>query len=424
MKVTVEKLPKSQVKVTVELTEELQKKYYGKAAEEISRMVKVPGVRPGHVPAEILKKHVREGAIESHMLDTALPVTYAEAVKKEKLQVITRPKVKILQDNPLKYEAVVAVYPDVEISGYDKFEVPNEEVKVEDKDIEDVLKDIQRRHATYSKVDREAKKGDRVEIDFEGFDEGGATLENTTSKHHPVIIGDGTMIADFEKELEGVKNGEDKEFIVTFPKEYFHKPFQNKKVKFKIHVHQVDEIKMPEYDAEFIKTIVGEEKTLDEVKQNIRENLLHEREHGAKVKREDRFLEKLAEKVNVEIPDMLLEEEIDSMMEEFKNEMENRGINFQTYLETTKKEIADLRADRKKEAENRLKLRFALQKIFEVEKIEATEDEMKHEIEHIKELYPAKEAEKVDKEYAEGGYLRTRLENKLRMDKLFERFLK
>lgn len=423
MNVTVENLPKSEVKITVEISEESQKKFEEKAAKEVSGMVKVPGFRPGHVPADVLKKHVKEGALEAHMIDIALPETYAEAVKKEKLQVVTKPKIKIIQDTPLKYEATVAVYPEVEISGYDKIEIKKEDAKVEDKDVEAVLKDIQKRHATYKEVEREAKKGDRVEIDFEGFDDGGAKIESTISKNHPLVLGEGAMVPGFEEALEGIKKDEEKEFEVTFPKDYFHKPFQDKKVHFKVKAHKVEEIITPEFTPEFIKEILGEEKPFDEVKENIKENLKHERDHAVKAKQEDKFLEKLAELVKVEVPDSLVDEEVDGMMEEFKSQLEQQGINLQQYLDNTKKEIKDLRDQRKKEAEKRLRLRFALHKIFELDNITATDEELNHEVEHMKAAYPEGERAKIDKDFSSGGYLRNRLENKIKIEKLFATYL-
>lgn len=423
MDIKVDTLPKSEVKITIELTEEETKKLMEKAAKQVSEMVKVPGFRSGQVPLDILKKHVKDGAIEGHMIDIALPETYTEAVKKEDIKVISKPEIKILTDNPLKYEAKVAVYPDVKISGYEKVKIKKQEVKVEDKDVEEVLKDIQKRRATYSKVDRGAEKGDRVEIDFEGFDEGGAPLENTSSKHHPVVLGEGSLVPGFEEELIGLKGGEKKEFKVSFPKDYFHKPFKGKKVQFKVEVHQVDEMKLPEINDEFVKQITGEEKPVDEMKKSIKENLKTEREQGEKVRRENEFLDAIADMVKVEIPAPLIEEEIDSMMEEFENELSGKNITLQQYLEGSKKEVKDLRDQRTKEAEKRLRLRFGLQQVFEQEKIEVTEENIRHEVDHIKSLYPENEREKIESEYTKGAYLKRRLENKLKMEKLFETYL-
>ncbi len=424
MQIKVEKLPKSEIKLTVEVSEEKTKKLFEKAAKQVSEMVKVPGFRPGHVPLDVLKQHVKPDALEANMLDVALPETYAEAVKQEKLQVVTQPKVKVIQTEPLKYEATVAVYPEVEISGYDKIKVEKEDPKVEDKDVDAVLEDVKKRQAKYKEVDRTSKKADKVEVDFEGFDEGGAPLENTKSQNHPLILGENSMVPGFEEELEGLKKGDSKEFIVTFPKDYFHKPLQDKKVKFKVKMNSVQEVEMPEMTPEFLKELTGQDKTLDDVKKDVKDNLQHEKEHAAKVKQEDEFLDKVADLVKVEVPEALVEEEIDGMMQEFQSQMENKGITMQQYLEQTKKELKDLREQRRKEAEKRLKLRFALHKIFEQEKIEATEDDLKKELEHIISLYPENERDKIRQEYKEGSYLMRRLENKIKIDKLFDEYLR
>lgn len=423
MQISVEQQPKSQVKLTIEITPERTKEFLEQAAKQVSSMVKVPGFRPGNVPFDVLKKHVKDGAIEAHMLDMALPTVYAEAVKKENIKAISRPRIKIIEQDPLKFEALVAIYPEVKVEGYDNVKIGNESVEVSEKDIEEVLKDIQKRHAKYEKVDRPAQKGDRAEIDFEGFDEGGAPLDNTTSKHHPVIIGEGSLVPGFEDKITGMKAGDTKEFEVSFPKDYFHAPFKGKKVKFKVFVHQIDEIKLPEFTPEFIKLVAGEEKSMDELKEVIKSNLKHEKEHNEKNRRENEYLEAVIQKTKVEIPDSLMEEEVDGMIEEFKNELEGKGINLQDYLERTKKEIKDLREQRIPEAEKRLKLRFGLQEIFKKENIEVTEENLKHEFEHIKQLYPETEHAKIEKEYTEGSYLMQRLENKVKMDKLFDKFL-
>jgi trigger factor len=423
MNVTVSSLPKSEVKITVELTEEQMHKYLEKAAKQISQMVKIPGFRPGHAPLDVLKKHVREEAFEGHLVDIAVPETYGEAVQKEQVKAISRPKITVLQQNPLKYEAVVAVYPEVQVSGYEKVKIDKKEAKVEAKEIEEVLAEIQKHRATSKDVERAAQKSDRVEIDFQGFDEGGALLENTDSKNHPLVIGEGSLVPGFEDALIGMNKGETKEFTVTFPKDYFHKPFQGKNVKFKATMNRVQEPILPEWTPEFIKQVVGEEKTLDEVKQTIEKNLQDEKSHAEAVRRENKFLEQVVESTKVDVPESLIEEEVDGMIDEFKNELEGKGITLEQFLAQTQKELKDLREERRKEATKRLTLRFGLQQIFEQDKIEVTADDMKNEMEHVIGLYPANEQAKMRKEYTEGSYLMRRLENKLKMDKLFEKYI-
>lgn len=423
MQIEVKNLPKSEVKLTIELSAEETQKYMEKAASQVSEVVKVPGFRPGHVPLDVLKGHVREGVIENHMIELAVPDTYSDALAKEKVKAISRPKVNILGTDPLKYEAVVATYPQVSVDGYEKIKIDKKEVKVEDKDVDEVLAEIQKKHATFKEVDRAAKKGDRVEVDFEGFDEGGAVLESTKSKNHPVILGEGTLVPGFEEELEGVKKGEEKDFTVTFPKDYFHKPFQGKKVKFKAKMNTVAEVELPGLTPDFLKKIAGAEIGLDEVKLNIRANLEHERKHEEHDRRENEYLEEVIKHTKVELPDSLVDEEVEGMIQEFSDELEGRGLNLQKYLEATKKEIKDLKEERKKEAQKRLSLRFGLQHLFEQEKIQVSDADIKKELEKIKNLYPENERYKIDQEYKEGSYLVKRLENKLKIDKLFEKYL-
>jgi trigger factor len=423
MKITVEKQPKSQVKLVIELTEDLTEKFMQKAARQISEMVKIPGFRPGMAPLEILKNHVPAEKIEMHMLDIALPETYSDAIVKEKIQAVSRPKINILSNKPLKYEAVVAVYPEVKITGYEKIKIKKPEIKLEDKEIMEVLTDLRKRQASHKEVDRAAKMGDKVDVDFEGFDEGGALLESTKSKNHPLVLGEGSLVKGFEEELVGLKKDDKKSFKITFPKDYFHKPFQGKKVEFKVEVKKVEEVQLPELNAEFFKKITGMEKTLDQIKDDIRKNLEHEKKHQASMHQENDFLEKIIDLTKVELPEALVEEEIDGILEEFKNDLEGRGISLQQFLEANKKELKDLREQYRKEAEKRLTLRFGLQKLFEQEKLEVNGDEMKAEIEHIIGLYPEKERAKIRQDYKEESYLWRRLENKLKMEKLFDRYL-
>jgi trigger factor len=326
MNITVSNPSKSEITLTIELTEEQTEKYLNQAAAEVAKMVKIPGFRPGKAPREVLEKHVRPEALDSHMVDIALPPTYSEAILKEKIQAISRPKITILQLKPLKYEATVAVYPEVEVKGYDKIKVDIKDEPVKDEDVDQVLNEVKKQHATYKIVERPAKMGDRVEIDFQGFDEGGAHLEGTQSKNHPLILGDKSLIGGFEEELVGMKAEEKKKFKVTFPSDYFHKTFQDKKVEFEVQMNLVEEIEHPELNTEFFKKIVGEEKTLDQVKADIKENLETQKKQDNKVKRENEFLDKLADLTQLELPAILVEEEIHGMIDEFKHELENRGI--------------------------------------------------------------------------------------------------
>ncbi len=423
MEITVTTLPKSEVKLTIAVPEARASKYLQQAVEELSRHVKVPGFRPGHVPAETLKQHLKEGVIESRTLEIALQETYSEAVLKEKLNVVSRPKINILKDSPLVYEATVAVYPQVSVSGYEKVKIQKNEPVVTEKDLEDALEAIQRKHAKYQEVDRAAAMGDRVEVDFDGYDEGGAFLEKTKSRNHPLILGSQSLVKGFEEELVGLKKDEKKNFKIKFPRDYFHKPFQGKTVEFRVDVKKVEEVILPSWTPESIEQITGEKHSLDEIKTMLRTNLMREKEYEEKMRRENEFLELILKKTSVDLPETLIEEEIDSLLEEFKGELEQKGVSLEAFLEANKKELKDLREPRRKEAEKRLNLRFGLTKVFEQEQIHIVPAEVQAEIERNIRLYPENEQPKIRKEYEQNSYLKHRIENKLKMDRLFQKYL-
>ena len=252
MKVTVEKLPKSEVKVTVEVDEQDLVKYTELTAQQLAKEVKIAGFREGKAPADVIEKHVGAERFRIYVLDNALSGTYAKAIVDEKIQVVTSPKIKVLSEKPFKYEAIAALMPETTVKDYKKIEVPKEAVTVEEKEIQEAVKDFQKYYATLKAVDRPAKKGDRVEIDFEGTDLEGKALDGTKSANHPLVIGEGMLIPGFEENLEGMKKEEVKSFNTTFPKDYHHKPFQGKVVNFKVTMRKLEEVILPEITEDFI----------------------------------------------------------------------------------------------------------------------------------------------------------------------------
>ncbi|HEC20924.1 MAG TPA: trigger factor, partial [Candidatus Peregrinibacteria bacterium] len=215
------KLPNSQVEITItEIDEKILQKYRKKAVKELSAHVKLPGFRPGHAPEDKVKDQFGEKTIVGHTLELAIPEVYIEILKKEELKPLLRPEVNITSLDPLKIEIKVALVPKIEIGNYHSIKVKEEKVEVSEKEVKDALEHFQKRMCIYNPVERACKKEDRLEIDFEGFTEDGVPLENTNSKNHPIVLGSKALIPGFEEELEGMKKGEEKEFPLSFPKEY------------------------------------------------------------------------------------------------------------------------------------------------------------------------------------------------------------
>jgi len=424
MNITVEKLPKAEVKMIVELTETEMEKYYLQALEAISKQVNFPGFRPGNVPTNIVEEKVDKSAIMARAIDLALPPTYSEAVKKENIQAIGRPKVNITQDVPFTYEAIIPVYPEVSVKGYENIKIEPQPVKVEEKDIEEEVKRFQTHHAKYTEYEGPAKIGDKVEIDFEGFDEGRAQLEGTLSKNHPLTIGDKSLIPGFEENLVGMKKDEEKSFDVTFPADYHHKPFQSKKVTFKVTMRKIQNAELPELNAEFIKMLTGQEKSIEDFKKEIEQILIDHRTNQEKTRVEAEVFQKILEVTEVDLAPSLVDEEVEVLIDEMKHDMEEKGLTLEKYFEATGQTLEKIKEDRRKDAEQRLKVRFGLQELFKQEKVEVSAQDVEAEIESRLLTSPTEMHEDLRKQYRDNQELKLRIENQLRMTKLFEKFKK
>lgn len=407
----VKSLPKSEVEITITVPEEQMKEYRKKACEDISKEVSIKGFRAGHIPQHILEGYVEKKYIDARTQEIAIQRAYADIVIKENIQIISRPKVKIEKDEPFTFIATVAILPEVEIKDYKSIKIPKEEIKVDRKDIEAVLADMKKYSTTYKEIDRAAKKGDRVEVDFEGFDDKDIAVPNTKSQNHPIILGEGTLVKGFEEELTGMKKGDKKEFDITFPKDYGKKDFQNKKIKFKTELKMVEEAIIPEINEAFVEKMTGKKQTVPEFEKEIEENIKMRKDVEGKQKRENKYIEKLLEKVKIEIPDALIDEEVEYMISDMKEEISMKGMEFEKFLEQAKISLDDLRKKYRPEGEKRIRIRLALQHLIKKENISITEEQIKEEFEKIKMSYPKQE------------YQPTQLANRMALRKLFEKVL-
>jgi trigger factor len=424
MQIKVEKLPKSTVKITVEVSAEKMKTFKDKACEQLSKEVKVKGFRSGHVPENVLEQHVGKDVIKAQTLDVAIPMTYAEAVTKEKLQVVSRPKINILSEDPFKYEAEVAVLPEVKVKDYDKIKIKKVDDKADKKEIEEAVEYMKKSLAEHKDLDRPLKKGDRAEIDFEGQDEGGAVLENTKSKNHPVVLGEKSLIKEFEENLEGMKKGDKKEFTVTFPKPYHAPSLEGKKVKFNVEIKKAQEIIIPKVDEAFVEKVTGRKISVKEFEADVAKNIQARKAEESKMKEENAFLEEVLKRTKVEVPDAMIEEEVGYMLEDMKGDMAKKGVKFEDYLTQMKLTEEKVKENYAKEAEKRIKLRLALSHIFREGNFEITDKEVEAEVEQSLQFYPEKEKEKIREMYKADRNMKVQIKNKLLLKKLFDKFLK
>lgn len=426
MNIDFQKLPKSEAKLTIELTEAEMEKYEQAATAELQEHVTVPGFRKGHVPAEVLKDHVGEQAFMAQVLDSAIGASYEEAVHSKDLHPVAYPKISIVSDKPLKYEAVVALRPEVSFKKDPKnLTLKREKVEVNEKEVKEVIENFLERFKSWKDVTRAAKKGDRVELDFDGFDEDGIALEGTSSKNHPVVLGSNSLIPGFETEVEGMEIGQEKDFWITFPKDYHKDSFKNKKVKFHIKLNRIEESEDRVADDAWAQEVSGEPtKTLATMKSDIEKELVAQKEIQEDGRLENEFLKQLAEHVEAEVPDALVEREIDMMVERVKEDVEKRKENWDEYQETLKKEGKDLREELRKTAAEQVLIRLGLEKLFELENPEISEADVEQEVERLLGRYPEQFKEMLRPRYAEGTEEREYMKQTVRFKKLVKGHVK
>lgn len=424
MKVNKEKLEKSQIKLTIELEPEALIKYRSEAAKELQDKVNVPGFRKGHMPIEVLEKHIGEQSFLAHTIEIALSDSYEEAIAQEKIQPLEYPKINVVSHNPLKYEATVSVMPEIEIKkGYEKVKVKQKKVEIKKEEIDQVLENLKKQSLKWHDVERASKKGDRLEVDFEGKDETGVPLDGTKSKNHPIIIGDNNFIPGFEDELIGLKKDEEKDFDIVFPKDYHNKAFQSKKVKFHIKVGRIEEAEDLKVDDKFVEEFTkGKHKTLKELEDEIKKEITHQKEAEMDVEMENEAIEKLAEFVKAEVPDILIEREIDYILNGFKSDLKRRGVTWEDYLKTKNKEEKELRKEYTKQAEKQVVIRLGIEKLYELENVSVDDKGIEGELTELLKNYPPEYADKIKDSHKEGTKGREMLTNRLMLKKLLQKF--
>lgn len=426
MSISVKKLPKSEIEITIEVAPEMLAKARTEAIKRFQQEVKIDGFRPGSAPAEKVLERVGENNITLEAHDLAIKLAYAEAVTSEKLQVVSYPKVEIISTEPLKFIAKVAVLPEVQLGDWKKIKLTKEDLKVEPKEIEAVVKDILKGHAEAKPVTgRAAQKGDRVEIDFAGMTPDGVPLDGTQSKNHPLVLGEGNFIPGFEEGVEGMQIAEEKEHTVKFPATYHAKHLAGQDVKFKLKLHKIEELVPPQLDAEFAKKVSGGRKnSWQEVETDITEHLQSRKEAAAQQKLEADLVDELLKIATIEVPESLTDEEVDWMLKDLKGRLESGGMEWDKYLEGTKKTEEALQKEMRVEGEKRVKVRLILDKLVETEKPVVTEKEVDDAIEHEAERYPESQKKSVRESFASGSSHRLRLQHQLKIIKLLAELIK
>ncbi len=380
----ISKLEKSRIEFEVTISANDFSNYTELAAKELSKDLKIDGFRPGKAPRSVIEKILGKEKILAKGAEMAIKKSYVDFIVSQKIEAIGEPEItitKIAPGNSLSYKAIVAVMPEVII---EEFEDKIAKIKPHPKSVispDKIKKEIDflaKSRAKQITVNRPAQKGDRVEINFEGFIEN-KPLEGGKSMNHPLIIGENYFIRGFEDQLIGMSEGEKKEFELSFPENYHKKELAGKKATFKVKLLLVQEVQKPKIDDKFAKNI-GKFSNLSELEKSIKEGL--EMEEAKKIDNDwrVRVLKELISLSKIDVPDVLVEREIEKMVKELEYNVNSMGMDFDNYLTHLKKSREDLKRDWHNLAIERVKSALILKEIAKMKKIEPESKEIESEI--------------------------------------------
>ena len=391
-----EKQEHSIVALTIEITKAEFEAAKDKAFKKTGKNITVPGFRKGHAPRKMIEKLYGEGVFFEEAFNIIYPDAMEMAVEKAGIKPVGRADVDLgdpAEEGGLTIIAKVPVEPEVELGEYKGIEVEKETVKVPAADVKAELNRLAQRNARTETVDRKAKKNDTVDIDFEGFVDGVA-FEGGKAEHHMLTLGSGTFIPGFEDQLIGCKAGDEKDVVVTFPEEYHAKELAGKEAVFKCKVHKVEETILPELDDEFAKDVSDTCETLDDLKKEITDRLKKERQDAADHAMEEKILDAVIADMKADIPQAMVEGQIDSMVQDFGYRLQMQGMQLDQYLKMTGTEMGAFRAMFHDQADRQVKVRLALEKVAELENIAVSDKELEDEYAKMAEQY-GMEADKI-----------------------------
>ena len=397
MSFKVEKTKDNEAKLIIEVPAEDFDKAIDEAYEKNKDRFKVDGFRKGKVPREMIEKVYGVGVFYDDAANAVIPEAYAEAAKESGLEIVARPEIqvtKIAAGNPMEFEAIVTLKPEVKLGKYKGVKVEKVEAEVTDEDVENRLNQDREQNARLVAADdKEIEDGDQAIIDFEGFVDD-KPFEGGKGEDYPLVIGSHSFIDTFEDQLVGKKVGDEVDVNVTFPEQYQAEELAGKPALFKVKIKEIKVKEYPEIDDEFAQE-VSEFDTLDEYKEDIRKKLTEAKESEAARETESRIIEAIVKDSKMDIPEKMIDTACDQMVEEFARNMQMQGIAFEQYLQMTGSTLEQMKEQVKPQAEARVQSSLVLEAIVDAENLEAIDADVDDEILKMSEQY-GMEVEKIN----------------------------
>lgn len=390
MSVKWEKTGKTSGELTFEISQDEIKLGLDQAFRRVKKNLRVPGFRKGHVSRVIFNQYYGEEALYEDALNLVLPNAYGAAVKEAKIDAVGQPQIQPVSMEKGKawtMKATVSVKPEVKLGEYKGIEVPKQNTRVYAKDIDAELEKRREQNAELVLKKDKAEKGDTVTIDYKGTIDDKA-FEGGSAENYSLELGSNTFIPGFEDQLIGHKAGDEVDVVVTFPKDYGAKSLAGKEAHFATKIHEVKSKQLPKLDDEFAKDVDDSVDTLDDLKAKIKKDLKEQKEAESKSAVQQAAIEGAVNNATVEeIPDAMIQEDVDTQLRQYLGNMQRQGIDPQTYYKLTNTTEDQLRAQFSKDAAERVKTNLVLEAVAKKEKFEATKEEMDKEIKDLAKEY-------------------------------------
>mgnify|MGYP002511173573 CR=1 FL=1 len=389
MSLQVENLEKNMAKMTVEVPAETFEKAIKDAYNNNKKRFNIPGFRRGKAPLPMIEKMYGVEVFYEEAANIVLDQSYPDAAKESGLEIVSRPEIDLVQiekGKPFIYTATVAVKPEVTLGDYKGIQVEKASAEVTDQDVENELKRVQNQNSRLLTIeDRPVQDKDQVVIDFDGYMDG-QPFEGGKSEDYSLTIGSHSFIDTFEEQLIGKNIGEECEVNVTFPEEYHVKDLAGKPALFKVVVKEIKMKELPELNDEFAEE-VSEFETLDEYREDIRSKLLERKQKDAATENENRVVEKVVENASMEIPEKMLETQVQNMINDYARRMQSQGMSMDQYMQYTGMTMESLQEQTKPQAERSIRTRLVLEAVVKAEDIQITDEKVEEELQKMADTY-------------------------------------
>lgn len=376
--------------LTIEVSAEDFNDALDKAFKKVVKDVQIPGFRKGRIPRNIFENRFGVESLYQDAVDFVLPDAYTKAIDETGIEPIDQPSIdvgEINKNEPVVFTATVQVKPEVTLGEYKGIEVEAKDIEVTEEDVDKALEELREKHVELIiKEDGKVEDGDTVVIDFEGFSDG-EPFEGGKGENHSLEIGSGQFIPGFEEQLVGKESGEETEVAVTFPEEYHSEDLAGKEATFNVKIHEIKSKELPELDDDFAQDVDEEAETLEELREKTKKDLEESKKQAAENEKRETLIEKASENAEVEIPDVMVETELDQMMREFEQRLQMQGMTLEMYTQFSGQDEDQFKDQMRDDAKKRVKTNLTLEAIVEAEDLKVSEEEIDAEVEKMAEMY-------------------------------------